>query len=195
LYKFRSFIKKKNFFFHLKSIKTKTKKNSYGQSSNSSDRTRDKCVPRFLCNDAQSIQIKAPRFNEAHVGFIWSQSAQNPFPGICLIVCTDAESAIVVPPIFAARAAFEDSIFCILHKICCSIAWTHSSRSSFDCASKNHCLSNETIIKTFSSPSSSPPLLFDRDFCVVKLFVELVGLNCWGRRWRFFEFGVSIFPK
>jgi hypothetical protein len=44
------------------------KENSYGHSSSSNERTRDKCVPRFRCNDAQSIHIKAPRFKEAHVG-------------------------------------------------------------------------------------------------------------------------------
>lgn len=169
--------------------------NSYGHSSRSKDRTRDRCVPRFRCNDAQSMQIKAPRFSEAHVGLIWSQSAQKPLPGICLIACTDAESAIVVPPVFAARAAFEDSIFCRLSRICCSIAWSHSSRSSLDCASKNHCLSKETMMKTFSSPSSSPAWLFESDLGVEELLTGFAALDCCGRRWRFFEFGVSIFPK
>jgi len=172
----------------LNEFKTKI---SYGHSSNSNDRTRDKCVPRFRCNDAQSMQINAPRFNEAHVGFSWSQSAQRPLPATCFIDWTDAGSAIVVPPFFAARAAFEDSMFCRLYRICCSIDWTHSSRSSFDEASKNHCLSKETMVKTFSSPSSSLPLLFDWDFGVDGF---TPGIPC-GRRCRFFELGVSIFAE
>ena len=126
---------------------------------------------------------------------VCSQSAQNPFPGICFIVCSDAESAIVGPPIRAARAAFEDSIFCKLNKICCSIACTHSSRSSLDCASKHHCLSNETIIKIFSSPSSSPPLACDDDLGVAELYAELPEFVCCARRCRFFALGVSIFPS
>lgn len=41
---------------------------SLGQSSRSSDRTRDRCVPRFRCIPEHSMQIKAPRLRLAHVG-------------------------------------------------------------------------------------------------------------------------------
>lgn len=41
---------------------------STGQSSRSKDRTRDRCVPRFLCIPEHSIQIRAPRFRLAQSG-------------------------------------------------------------------------------------------------------------------------------
>lgn len=41
---------------------------SIGQSSKSSERTRDKCVPRFRCIPEHSIHMRAPRFKLAQSG-------------------------------------------------------------------------------------------------------------------------------
>ena len=41
---------------------------TYGQSSRSSDRTLDKCVPRFRCIPLHSMHISAPRFSDAQSG-------------------------------------------------------------------------------------------------------------------------------
>lgn len=41
---------------------------TYGQSSRSTDRTRDRCEPKFLWTPEHSIQNSMPRFNDAHSG-------------------------------------------------------------------------------------------------------------------------------
>lgn len=50
---------------------------SIGQSSRSSDRTRDRCVPRFRCIPEHSIHIRAPRFKLAQSGSIEIQNKQS----------------------------------------------------------------------------------------------------------------------
>lgn len=45
-----------------------TRVSSRGQSSKSSERTRDRCVPRFRWMPEHSMQMSAPRFKLAHVG-------------------------------------------------------------------------------------------------------------------------------
>jgi hypothetical protein len=39
------------------------------------------CVPNFLCNAAQRMHRKIPRFQLAHPGFFALQSAQRSLPG------------------------------------------------------------------------------------------------------------------
>lgn len=47
-----------------------TNVSSEGQSSRSSERTRDTCVPRLRWMPEHSMQIRAPRFRLAHVGSV-----------------------------------------------------------------------------------------------------------------------------
>ena len=59
-----------NLTFIIKILKYKTmwKKYTYDQSSNSNERTLDKCVPKFLWIPEHSIQIRAPWFKLAQTG-------------------------------------------------------------------------------------------------------------------------------
>ncbi|KAE9543119.1 hypothetical protein AGLY_003030 [Aphis glycines] len=86
---------------------------------------------RLRCIPEHSMHMSIPRFKLAQSGFGELQSAHCPFPGTRVrMFCTSSA------------------------RICCSIAATHSSRSSELLASNCHCLlSNDTIRNSYPSVS------------------------------------------